>query len=107
MADLATSAGYTPESPSGDGPNFDVGWWDGDTFVIVEVKSLSVTNEVGQMRLGVGQVLDYAHHYQSNGQAVRAVLAVEREPQARWLNLCERHDIRLVWPGTLERALHS
>ena len=35
----------------------------------------------------------------------------ERELQGRTddytLNLCERHDIRLVWPGTLERALRS
>lgn len=104
MADFARASGFTPESPRGD-PNFDVGWWDGQTFVVVEVKSLSATNEVGQMRLGIGQVLDYAHHYESRNMAVRAVLAVEREPDAHWLELCAAHRIRLVWPGELDRAL--
>jgi len=104
VADFATESGFSPQSPSGDSPNFDLAWWDGDTFVVVEVKSLSATNEVGQMRLGIGQILDYAFHYQSAGQAVRAVLAVEREPDARWFDLCNQHGIRLIWPGTLELA---
>ena len=105
IADFAVASGLTPESPEG-GPNFDVGWWEGETFVVVEVKSLSATNEVGQMRLGIGQVLDYAHHYESRGQSVRAVLAVEKEPDRHWFQLCAAHGIRLVWPGALEGALH-
>jgi len=107
LAYFAKSSGFEPERPASTTPNFDVGWWAGNTFVVVEVKSLSATNEVSQMRLGVGQILDYAHHYQTRGQAVRPVLAVEREPDSRWIDLCNRHGINVVWPGAFGRALIS
>jgi hypothetical protein len=105
LEDFAANQGFEPKGPHSSSPNFDIGWYDGDTFVVVEVKSLSSSNELGQMRLGIGQILDYAHYYESREEPFRAVLAVEREPDSHWLDLCANHGIRLVWPGTFERAL--
>ena len=107
VADFAHSNGYIPDSPHSNPkwPNFDVSWFDESTFVVVEVKSLTSSNEVGQMRLGIGQVLDYEDVLLRQDYPVRPVLAVEREPDSRWFPLCRHHGIRLVWPGRLELML--
>ena len=107
VADFAHSNGYIPDSPHSNPkwPNFDVSWFDESTFVVVEVKSLTSSNEVGQMRLGIGQVLDYEDVLLRQDYPARPVLAVEREPDSRWFPLCRHHGIRLVWPGRLELML--
>jgi hypothetical protein len=97
------SAGHKPLSPStrdGD-PNFDLAWHDGRRSFVAEVKSLTTTNAAGQIRLGLGQVLDYQQALEVDGRTVTPVLALEAEPSdGRWATLCERHGIRLVWPAT-------
>jgi len=66
---------------------------------VVEVKSLTNANEAGQIRPGLGQILDYRHLLERAGETVRAVLAVEKEPtNPRWTDLCARHGAELVWP---------
>jgi hypothetical protein len=61
------------------------------------------------LRLGLGQVLRYAHLLGAKGRPVRRVIAVEREPSdASWIELCEAAGVTLVWPetfGTLFTAL--
>lgn len=42
-------------------PRFDVGWARDKALFIAEVKSLTDANEDQQIRLGIGQILDYAH----------------------------------------------
>lgn len=70
-------------------------------IVVVEVKSCTKDNEVRQLRMGIGQVLDYDDSLRARGRAVLPVLYLEREPSdARWVALAERHHVRLIWPGT-------
>jgi hypothetical protein len=81
-------------------PDFDVAWWDEDIAVIAEVKTTTRQNESRQLRLGLGQILDYrdllcVHDY----SAVRAVLVIENKPSdERWTRLCGEHGVELIWP---------
>lgn len=78
--------------------------WHGETpqgIVVVEVKSCTKQNEVRQLRMGIGQVLDYDDSLRARGRAVLPVLYLEREPSdARWVALAKRHHVHLIWPGT-------
>jgi hypothetical protein len=68
---------------------------------VVEVKSCTKANEVRQLRMGIGQVLDYEDVLRARGRPVQPVLYLERAPSdPRWVSLAERHRIRLVWPGS-------
>ena len=87
--------------------DIDIGWVDGDALYIVEVKSLTEENEVRQLRLGLGQVLDYRSALTGKGNwtTVHAILAVEQEPSdLRWKELCATVGVQLVWPGCLMEA---
>lgn len=92
-----------PLRSAGNSADFDLGWDDGITFNIAEVKSVTLGNETGQLRLGLGQVLHYAMLLGANGRAVRPVLAIERAPtDRRWTELCGAHGVLLVWPGEFD-----
>jgi hypothetical protein len=72
-------------------------------LVIAEVKSLTGNLEVQQIRLGFGQVLDYAHAVRtiSVGQELLIVpaLILQREPaDERWASLAKSLDVILTWP---------
>ena len=72
-------------------------------MVVVEVKSMTETNESRQMRLGLGQVLDYSHALGGAASGVRPVLAVERRPaESRWIEICSSAGVTLVWPETFD-----
>ena len=114
LAEALRNAGLEPRSPKPGDPAFDIAWRDdaGETAFICEVKSLTSENETGQIRLAIGQVLDYVHTLDSlrtagllplhwkGAHAVRAVVAVERQPteDVRWTGLCKAHGIALTWP---------
>lgn len=105
LADWVEKAGLDPRSPLPHEPNFDLAWWQGDTAWVVEVKSLTISNEEKQLRLGLGQVLRYRQLFASTGPAV-AVLAVEREPtDPTWDGLCKELEVRLVWPDSFDSRL--
>lgn len=77
---------------------------------VVEVKTLSDRNEAQQLRLGLGQVLDYRHAVRrARGWGdVAAVLYVERQPRDdRWQTLLGQLDVALCWPRELPRWLDS
>ena len=102
LAALARARGLQPLDPPLEGPVFDVAWLENDSLTLCEVKSLSTANETGQIRLGLGQVLDYAFTLRGRGHQVRPVLVVEREPASNhWSGLCNEHGVTLVWPDTL------
>lgn len=94
-------------------PKLDAAWTDPDDprcLVVGEVKSLSNTNQDQQIRLGIGQVLDYTHQVQRqppDGYATaRAVLILEQKPNdERWTALAASLPIALTWapdfPGLL------
>jgi hypothetical protein len=78
---------------------FDLGWRIDDFLWIAEVKSLPAGSESQQLRLGLGQVLDYRHALRGPDRAVRAAVVVERRPQdIRWIEVCAAVDVLLVWP---------
>ncbi len=61
LADFLVSSGLNPVSPGIQHPDFDLGWLQGDTFYVAEVKSLTKENESTHLRLGLGQVLYYRY----------------------------------------------
>jgi hypothetical protein len=104
LAAWVRSKGMSPLRPGGSAADFDLAWDDGVTLAVAEVKSLTPSNETGQLRLGMGQVLHYGMLLGTNGRATRAVLAVERAPtDPRWVALCAAHGVTLVWPGEFDR----
>src|SRR6266536_3521442 len=100
LSNLVSAEGYKPCRPTAADPDFDLAWSTPQGVVVVEVKSCTKANEVRQLRLGIGQVLDYEDVLQARGLAVQAVLYLERAPSdGRWIALAQRHKIRLTWPG--------
>ena len=81
-------------------PRFDVGWSVGDEVYIAEVKSLSGTSQDQQIRLGMGQVLDYVHQLTRHLKTgvLRPVLVLERRPSDdRWQALFDSRQVLLTW----------
>jgi hypothetical protein len=103
LAEWAAARGYRPTRPGLGQPDYDVAWLAGDVLFVAEVKSLTRANEVRQLRLGLGQVLHYRYLLATTGRAVRAVLAVEREPSDdAWKDLCTSLGVQLVWPSVFD-----
>jgi hypothetical protein len=98
VAQWARDNGYEPLRPTGS-PKFDAAWWEDDVLRLVEVKSVRAENEANQVRLGLGQLLDYRLRLESHGVDVSPVLALSEEPtDTRWSDLCAQHGIVLTWP---------
>lgn len=87
-------------------PEFDAGWSRGADVFIAEVKSLTGAREDQQIRLGVGQVLDYSHQIRTKYPKCRIqpVLVLEKRPSdARWSTLAQEVGIRLTWAPEFAR----
>ena len=98
LAEFPKHEQLLPLSPRFDEPNYDIAWKFKDEIWIAEVKSITNANEEKQLRLGLGQVLRYCHLLKPRG-IVHGVLAIERAPSdTTWIELCEAHNIQLVWP---------
>src|SRR3954467_8101152 len=65
-------------------------------------QSTTAGNEVRQLRMGLGHILDYTSTLHRRGHTVQPVLHVEREPAdaQRWLDITARTRGLLTWPGT-------
>ena len=98
LAELVQHDGYAPLSPRGR-IQFDLAWELGATILLAEVKSLSGARESSQMRMGLGQVLEYAWRLRDRlARPVRPVLAVEHEPSdLTWSSVCEASGVLLTW----------
>ncbi len=100
LSDFLAANGAHTWSPLQGEPDFDLAWIRNGTAFVAEVKSLTDANEDRQLRLGLGQVLDYQELMAARYAGIRAVLSVERQPRdPRWIPLCERHRVILVWPA--------
>ncbi|MFG3698063.1 hypothetical protein ACGF5C_09110 [Micromonospora sp. NPDC047620] len=77
----------------------DLAWRDseGRQFV-AEVKSVVGGNEVEQLRLGLGQILEYRHRLAARGQPVTAVLVVSQCTDPTWREICADSGV-LLWAG--------
>ena len=108
LANAVSHRGWQPLSPSNSDPLFDIAWIAGEAAWIVEVKSLTEANEDRQLRLGLGQVLSYAHLVNWDVDENRPVLAVERKPSSPyWTDLCMSHGVALTWPDVFDKLLDS
>jgi hypothetical protein len=90
--------GVEPMDPAGE-PFFDLAWVVGSEIYVCEVKS-STNSETHQLRLGIGQVVQYRELLEQAGWAsVRPVLLIEREPRGQeWVAICDRLGVLLLWP---------
>ncbi|MFF8593717.1 hypothetical protein ACF061_20170 [Streptomyces sp. NPDC015220] len=92
--------GVEVHSHARNSPRFDAGWVIGKDIFVGEVKSLTGTSQDQQIRLGIGQVLDYAHQLRLavSGRSVRPVLVLEKVPaDDRWISLAQEVGIQLTW----------
>lgn len=75
------------------------------TVYVVEVKSATSENLELQMRLGLGQVLMYAHRLRLQHTPVRPVLAIETTPGETWSDLLSTLEVGLVVAGRIRDDL--
>lgn len=95
-----TVPGLDPLSPCPQDPQFDLAWHQGSTLTVVEVKSTTENNEVHQVRLAIGQIMEYASILSSVHNQVRPAIAVERPiSRCSLITVCEQAGVTLVWPG--------
>jgi len=108
LADFISANGGEPREPGKAAP-FDLGWRDRDgTIWIAEVKSLARTSEAQQLRLGLGQVLDYRQAIATPEMLIRAALVIEQEPSdLRWVEVCAAVGVVLAWPERFAAAFTS
>lgn len=84
--------------PAAGDPLFDLAWVAGREFFVCEVKTVSTSNESQQVRLGIGQVLDYRFQLSGRHSRTIPVLLLSRPPQSPdWEALCDSLGIRLAW----------
>jgi hypothetical protein len=98
IAEAALKAEYRVISSSRHEAAFDVGWIDrGGRLNIVEVKSLERHDQAPQLRLGLGQILDYRERLHPDG----AYLAVTQRPNEdrHWRQVCDSAGIKLLAPS--------
>lgn len=109
LADFVASRGFAPLSPVELSLQFDTAWETRSHVWVAEVKSMSEQNETIQLRLGLGQVLEYAWRLgHRHDRPTRAVLVPESEPHDHsWREVCETVGVVLTWPPfvALEKAL--
>lgn len=106
VARYLSTAGRQPLSPAWSDCLFDVGWEAGATFHVVEVKTTIPGAEVQQMRLGLGQVLDYRHTLLGLYSRVNAHLVLSSEPDSpHMVDVSEAHGVRVSWPPEFEGLL--
>jgi hypothetical protein len=106
LATAVANAGHAPLSPFTDGPQYDLAWMRGETLWLVEVKSVSTTSERQQVRLGLGQVLDYATWMRSFGFDVQPVIATTHPPSSHhFATVCDEAGTILCWPATFHSSL--
>jgi hypothetical protein len=98
LSDFLKNSQLIPLSPGPNEPNYDIAWKHNNKIWIAEIKSITSANEEKQLRLGLGQVLRYCQILKAKGNT-HGVLVIERAPSDQtWIELCEAHNILLVWP---------
>ena len=106
IAAALVAAGLRPRSPAPDEPQYDLAFTGPDgVFTVVEVKSCTAENQEIQLRLGLGQVLRYAHQLRRRHPSVRAVLATELALAPEWLDLLGKHAVATLAEPSLEGDL--
>lgn len=82
LAEFLERRGILALSPAQSPVQFDLAWELAGRMWVAEVKSLSKQNETVQIRLALGQVIDYAWRLTERyRRSVRKVVALERSPE--------------------------
>jgi hypothetical protein len=83
--------GYEPLRSVGTACQFDIGWIDGGGVLnVVEAKTTRAASERQQMRLGLGQVLDYREFVvRYSSRPVRAHLVLSRKPAQKFEHILQ------------------
>lgn len=93
--------GHPTFSPGPGEPGYDLAWRTASGLVVAEVKSTTGANQRQQIRLGLGQVLDYRHELRRLlGERPVAVLAVSGLPHDDERDVCAEADVVLTCPAT-------
>ncbi len=88
-ADLVLRSGLNPISPGPNDPQFDLAWRCSSGLVVAEVKTVQPANHAQQVRLGLGQVLEYRHRLSvQTTEPVLAVLILSSPPDPLLRDVC-------------------
>ena len=98
LARSLRESGLTPLSPAAGDPDFDIAWQFQECVFVGEVKSITASNEEKQLRLGLGQVLRYAHQLSGGVSATPVLVAECRPTDPTWQALCGSLGVILLWP---------
>jgi hypothetical protein len=104
-ARVLQAVGLVPLSPVGQECAYDLAWVKGKSFQVLEVKTTTLESEVQQMRLGLGQVLEYRTwlRLQKSNQRVDAHLLVSEKPtHNRTVAACKAAGVGVWWPSCLQ-----
>ena len=75
----------------------DLAWRDAEgRQFIAEVKSVNGGNDVEQLRLGLGQVLEYRHRLDTRDLPIQAVLLVSGGTVSVWRDICAENGVILL-----------
>jgi len=107
LAQYVSTLGVSPRSPKPSEPAFDVAWQFNGTTVVVEVKSANESNRRQQMRLGIGQVLEYQGILRDNapGDDYRAVLLLSIAPDGIDYLLSAESGVLVIGPGQFNELM--
>lgn len=106
LARAVKDAGLDPLSPFSDGLAYDLAWMRDERLWVVEVKSISGKSERQQIRLGLGQVIDYRTSLRKLGFDVQSVVAVTGMPSnPHFEEMCDQAEVILCSPKSFRTAL--
>lgn len=95
IANLLQQMNVVPISPAASDPQFDLAWRRPDLFVC-EVKTTTSANRRQQIRLGLGQLVDYRYRLQTPDASVSCVLVITSPPTSEEREICAHVGIRLI-----------
>jgi len=99
VANWVAAEGLIPLSPNGETCDFDISWDSDSGRVVCEVKSLSNENEIHQFRLGLGQVLEYAHLLSASPLLVFS----KRPERIEIIEVARNSGVGVLWPEVLSK----
>ena len=107
LAEALRNRGVVPRSPT-EVPMFDLAFSHSDGSVVVfEVKSANSLNFEAQLRLGLGQVLRYAHQLGARHDRVQPALLIQLEPSDDWKSLLDELGVALLFESDLAAGVNA
>lgn len=97
VANWVAGEGIDPISPDTTTCDFDIAWESIHGRIVCEVKSLSEQNEIHQFRIGLGQILEYAH----KSSAIPVLMFSRRPNNTDLIQVAQNAGVRVLWPEIL------